>query len=244
MPERIATLSFDDGGWQDVETIRVLRRHGFRATFYLCGGDRWHTEHYYHVPEKAIPALYDGMEVGCHGMEHRPMEQLHPSKWHEEIGMARDYLLRRFAGTGQAVECYAWPRNSWQHGMEKTCRESGFLWARTYSPSPDPWYVASGARDEPGRWLGPPYLTTVNARMMPDWFGRIDDMTAAGLPIHVAGHPYQVFVHPYFPDVMGRETEGFARTLEALARNRYEVVPNSEFWRRVRPAGERPGGKP
>jgi len=125
MSERLATLSFDDGGWQDFHVVEVLNQFRVPATFYLPAGalSRLH----FHCRPEELPGRYKGHEIGCHSWSHaEPEEAL--CEYQREVVEARQELRRQF---DQPVECFAFPYGQPAPGLEFALERAGFRWART-----------------------------------------------------------------------------------------------------------------
>ncbi len=122
---KLATLSFDDGGWPDIPIIAVLNNLGIPATFYLVAGfiDRFH----FHLQLPEIQAAYGGHEIGCHTWTHPEIERMKPGDAGMEFGAARKRLQEIF---GQDVFCFAWPYGRCREDFIPALKASGFKWAR------------------------------------------------------------------------------------------------------------------
>jgi len=129
---KLATLSFDDGGWQDEYIANVLRECGISATFYLCSKliDRLHFYRF----DSGIRELYEGFEIGCHSATHPDFRKLPSAQWRDEIGDARKALSDFF---GQPVECFAWPFGAVHPRAYRMLRDSGFIAARSIKVVPN-----------------------------------------------------------------------------------------------------------
>lgn len=135
------SFSFDDGFVSNVDAARVLERHGTVGTFFIPTGfpgtpDVTAARAFYGmaagVDERAmtwgeIEDLHArGHEIANHTVTHRVLSELAPDEAAEEIGAARDELVRRFG----ACDHFAWPRGRFFHTTEAASRhvfESGHL---------------------------------------------------------------------------------------------------------------------
>jgi peptidoglycan/xylan/chitin deacetylase (PgdA/CDA1 family) len=115
-------ISFDDGNVSDIErALPALRERGLRATFFIVAG-RLGTAHF--LDERDIRLLVEaGMEIGCHGMRHRPWPGLDRSALHEELVEAKAILERV---TGGPVTRAACPFGSYDRRVLATLRQSGY----------------------------------------------------------------------------------------------------------------------
>ena len=115
-------ISFDDGNVSDIEqALPALRERGLRATFFIVAG-RLGVPHF--VDEGNVRSLVAaGMEIGCHGMRHRPWRGLDGSALHEELVEAKAILE---SVTGFPVARAACPFGSYDRGVLATVRRSGY----------------------------------------------------------------------------------------------------------------------
>jgi peptidoglycan/xylan/chitin deacetylase (PgdA/CDA1 family) len=115
-------ISFDDGNLSDVErALPALRERGLRATFFIVAG-RLGAPHF--VDEGNVRSLLAaGMEIGCHGMRHRPWRGLDGSALHEELVEAKAILE---SVTGGPVTRAACPFGSYDRRVLGTLRRSGY----------------------------------------------------------------------------------------------------------------------
>jgi peptidoglycan/xylan/chitin deacetylase (PgdA/CDA1 family) len=145
-------ITFDDGNASDVEhALPALRERGLRATFFVVAG------------RLGTPCLLDeggvrtlaaaGMEIGCHGMRHRPWRGLDERALHEELVEAKAVLERVI---GRPVTRAACPFGSYDRRVLRTLRGSGYRHAYTSdrgtARSSDFLQARNsvGAHDEPG----------------------------------------------------------------------------------------------
>lgn len=85
-----------------VPVLELLARYHVRATFFVVGDVmRRHPD--------LIRRVYEGgHEIGCHGMSHRPLWELTPESFHEELA-AFDQLSRRVLGTAARIRGFRAP---------------------------------------------------------------------------------------------------------------------------------------
>ena len=102
-------ISFDDGNVSDIEqALPALRERGLRATFFIVAG-RLGAPHF--VDEGNVRSLLAaGMEIGCHGMRHRPWRGLDGTALQEELVEAKAILE---SVTGRPVTRAACPLGSY-----------------------------------------------------------------------------------------------------------------------------------
>jgi peptidoglycan/xylan/chitin deacetylase (PgdA/CDA1 family) len=116
------TLTFDDGNASDLEqALPALRERGLRATFFVVAG-RLGASRF--LDADGVRALADaGMDIGCHGMRHRPWRGLKDRELHEELVQARTILERT---VGRAVTRAACPFGSYDRRTLRTLRDCGY----------------------------------------------------------------------------------------------------------------------
>lgn len=86
-------LTFDDGNASDVEiALPELRARGLRAKFFVVAGKLGEPGYLDASGVRELTAA--GMEIGCHGMRHRPWRHLGDADMHEELVAARRTLER------------------------------------------------------------------------------------------------------------------------------------------------------
>ncbi|GAB3845193.1 polysaccharide deacetylase family protein [Dactylosporangium cerinum] len=113
--DRLVGLTFDDGYADFVtEVMPLLARHGFTATVFVLagrlGGDNaWDRP----GPRKALMTAADvrraadaGLEIGSHGLLHRPLPAADPAALAAEVGTSRAALS---ALCGQDVPGFCYP---------------------------------------------------------------------------------------------------------------------------------------
>jgi peptidoglycan/xylan/chitin deacetylase (PgdA/CDA1 family) len=115
-------ISFDDGNLSDVEqALPALRARGLRATFFVVAG-RLDQPHF--LDETGVRALVDaGMDIGCHGMRHRPWRGLDEVALEEELVEAKAVLER---AAGRPVTRAACPFGSYDRRVLRRLRGSGY----------------------------------------------------------------------------------------------------------------------
>ncbi|MFZ0041403.1 MAG: polysaccharide deacetylase family protein [Solirubrobacteraceae bacterium] len=115
-------ISFDDGNVSDIERgLPALHERGLRGTFFIVAG-RIGTPHF--LDEGNVRALVAaGMEIGCHGMRHRPWRELDGRALHEELVEAKA-ILENVAG--HPVTRAACPFGSYDRRVLGTLRRAGY----------------------------------------------------------------------------------------------------------------------
>lgn len=115
-------ISFDDGNISDVErALPALRERGLRATFFIVAGRLGEPNF---VDEGSVRSLVAaGMEIGCHGMRHRPWRGLDGSALHDELVEAKKILE---GVTGRSVTRAACPFGSYDRRVLAAVGRSGY----------------------------------------------------------------------------------------------------------------------
>jgi peptidoglycan/xylan/chitin deacetylase (PgdA/CDA1 family) len=133
--ERLVGLTFDDGYADFVtEAMPVLARFGFTATVFVLagrlGGDNtWDRP----GPRKALMTAGDvrraadaGMEIGSHGLLHRPLPELDEAALSDEVGASRAALA---ALSGQTVSGFCYPYGRVGAREVEAVRSAGYGYA-------------------------------------------------------------------------------------------------------------------
>jgi peptidoglycan/xylan/chitin deacetylase (PgdA/CDA1 family) len=115
-------ISFDDGNVSDVEqALPALSDRGLSATFFIVAG-RLGAPHF--VDEGNVRSLVAaGMEIGCHGMRHRPWRGLDRNALREELVEAKAILEDVSGGPITRAAC---PFGSYDRRVLSTVRRSGY----------------------------------------------------------------------------------------------------------------------
>ena len=135
-PAPIIALSFDDG-YRDFRqhAYPILQRHGFRATLFVVAGRLGRQADWpgaggapLLAGEEVAALAAEGMEIGAHGWQHRPLPGLDRPSLARELVLARR-RLSRVAGT--PVQGLAYPYGQTTPAVEDAVRAAGFAWAAT-----------------------------------------------------------------------------------------------------------------
>jgi peptidoglycan/xylan/chitin deacetylase (PgdA/CDA1 family) len=214
MPERIAALSFDDGGWTDEIMIGVIETYKVPATFYLISGCLLESA-YMGMNFSMIRDMYLSskcVEIGCHSRTHQRLNSIPPDLHRQETIQAREEVRKFFDGKAP-VDCYAYPYGV--PGLVPELKQAGFSWAR------------SCQRDNPaevGRAKNP-FAMPVTQMLTPSYVDSIDAPRALGLPIHMVGHGYELQRPHWKP--------GLIHVIETLLADGYVFLTNSDFFPRT-----------
>jgi peptidoglycan/xylan/chitin deacetylase (PgdA/CDA1 family) len=145
-------ITFDDGNASDLElALPALRERRLTATFFVVA-DRLGTRRF--LDAAAVKELAGaGMEIGCHGMRHRPWRGLGDRDLHEELVEAKTILE---GVVGRPVTRAACPFGSYDRRVLRTLKSAGYRHVYTSdrgTAQPSAWLQARnsvGPHDEPG----------------------------------------------------------------------------------------------
>ena len=128
LPDRPIALTFDDGWVQQItNTLPVLLKHNFRATYYvivnatgrLAGNMDWNQ----------LRQLRDaGMEIGSHTLSHGYLPGMSDSRLRAELVNSRHRLQQELSIT---VTSLAYPGGAFNTRVERMAREAGYTTAVT-----------------------------------------------------------------------------------------------------------------
>jgi peptidoglycan/xylan/chitin deacetylase (PgdA/CDA1 family) len=133
-PGRRVGLTFDDG-YQDfvTEAMPVLARHGFTATVFVVAG-RLGQQNVWDQPgpRKALMSAEDvrlaadsGMEIGSHGLRHKPLPPLGDDALRAEVEQSRAVLQDL---TGQRVDGFCYPFGVLTQREVEAVRSAGYAY--------------------------------------------------------------------------------------------------------------------
>jgi peptidoglycan/xylan/chitin deacetylase (PgdA/CDA1 family) len=135
VPGRRVGLTFDDG-YQDfvTEAMPVLARHGFTATVFVVAG-RLGQQNVWDQPgpKKALMTAEDvrmaadaGIEIGSHGLRHKPLPPLGDDALRAEVEQSRAVLQDL---TGQRVDGFCYPFGDFTRREVEAARSAGYAYA-------------------------------------------------------------------------------------------------------------------
>jgi peptidoglycan/xylan/chitin deacetylase (PgdA/CDA1 family) len=134
-------LMFDDGNSSDATiALPALAERGLTATFFLVAGRVGKPGF---VGADDVRALLDaGMEIGSHGMMHRPWRHLSAAQLNVELQEARSALEEY---VGNRVTAAACPFGAYDRRVLRALRVIGF----------NRVFTSDGGRANPSAWLQP-----------------------------------------------------------------------------------------
>ncbi|MBI3320801.1 MAG: polysaccharide deacetylase family protein, partial [Candidatus Omnitrophica bacterium] len=122
LPERAVALTFDDGYAGHFElAVPLLIRYRFTGTFFVTvervgqpGYLSW---------EQLRRCVFLGMEIGAHGMTHRPLTSLSRVELHDELAHAKRILEERL---GVPIRALAAPGGFWNGAVTDAAKRAGY----------------------------------------------------------------------------------------------------------------------
>jgi len=130
-PENTVVLTFDDG-YEDAATsaFPLLRKYGAHATFYVSAGFVGTARHVSWREMREMRAA--GMEIACHGTEHRDLAGLDLAGQVSEAG----HCVKTFARylNGWKPQTYAYPAGKYDATTLRLMAELGLWGAFTERP--------------------------------------------------------------------------------------------------------------
>ena len=134
--QRVVALTFDDG-YRDFQEQAwpILRQLGFGATLFVVA-DRVGGRADWAGGSSALLLDWDalgwlaeaGVEIGAHGLDHRPLDQLSAPGLTRSLADQQSILLHRL---GQAPCGLAYPYGRWSTAAAAAARQAGFSYAAT-----------------------------------------------------------------------------------------------------------------
>ena len=129
LPERAMVLTFDDGYASHFDVVvPLLLRYRFSATFFIAverigraGYLTW---------EQLRKLTFLGMEIGSHGLSHRPLTALSQEELVRELSESKRHLEGRL---GVPVRALAVPGGFWNRAVTEATQQAGYdaVWAST-----------------------------------------------------------------------------------------------------------------
>jgi peptidoglycan/xylan/chitin deacetylase (PgdA/CDA1 family) len=134
LPRRPVLLTFDDGSeGQVTSALPVLRRHRFRATFFVMtvvlGKAGWLTRGQVRMLDR------DGMTIGAHTWDHHAVTEYGEGDWTRQLDDPARELARI---VGHPIRLFAYPFGLWSSAAFPHLREAGFSAAFQLAERLDP----------------------------------------------------------------------------------------------------------
>jgi peptidoglycan/xylan/chitin deacetylase (PgdA/CDA1 family) len=122
LPERTALLTFDDGYASHFARVApLLLRYRFTGTFFVSPGLIGQTG--YMTWDQLRKLVFLGMEIGSHGLSHRPLPTLSREQLHDELAGSKRRLEQEL---GIAIRALAAPGGLWNRRVAEAVQEAGY----------------------------------------------------------------------------------------------------------------------
>ena len=122
LPERTVVLTFDDGYTSHLDIVAsLLLRYRFSATFFIPVERVGRSGHL--TWEQLRKLVFLGMEIGSHGMTHRPLTSLSPKELDQELGESKRTLEERL---GVPIQALAAPGGFWNGKVAEAAQRAGY----------------------------------------------------------------------------------------------------------------------
>ena len=129
LPERTVALTFDDGYASHFGVVAsLLLRYRFTGTFFITA-ERVGRPGYLSW-DQLRKLVFLGMEIGSHGLTHRPLSSLSRHELDRELAASKRLLEERL---GIAIRALAAPGGFWNQRVAQAARDAGYdaLWVST-----------------------------------------------------------------------------------------------------------------
>lgn len=129
---------WDDGDVDDIRLVKILKKHGARATFNINPGG-WKSERrmahrvkgeyaVYRLTLDEMPQVYEGFCIGGHTMTHPILTNIDPVWALTELVECKRYIESHF---GQDACGMAYPCGVYNDSVKELVRKAGYLYSRT-----------------------------------------------------------------------------------------------------------------
>lgn len=232
IPDKLVVLTFDDSVKSHFTIVRpILRRYGFKATFFITEGFDFLTNKQDYMTWDEIAQLHrDGFEIGNHTKDHLSVKQ-------ETL----DQLANQLEGIEQKCHRYkipvpisfAWPGNAIHPDALEILRNHGIQVARRGGLPEYPYQSGRGFAYEPG--LDHPLLIPSAGDARPDW--ELNDLIRAvsqarhGNIAVLQFHGVPDRAHPW----VSSSEERFSAFMKYLALHKYQVIAMRDLLQYIDP---------
>lgn len=134
LPRKPVLITFDDASaGQYTRALPILRRHGFKATFFVMtvvlGKEGWLTKGQVRALDRA------GMEIGGHTWDHQAVPEYAGDDWRVQVTEPKAELEKI---VGHPLDVFAYPFGSWNAAAFARLREARFKIAFQLADKLDP----------------------------------------------------------------------------------------------------------
>ena len=129
LPERSVVFTFDDGYASHFDVVAsLLVRYRFTGTFFITVNRVGRPS--YMTWEQLRKLAFLGMEIGSHGMTHRPLTHLSRNHLEEELVQSKHVLEEQL---GISIQALAAPGGFWNGTVAEVAKRSGYdaVWVST-----------------------------------------------------------------------------------------------------------------
>jgi peptidoglycan/xylan/chitin deacetylase (PgdA/CDA1 family) len=232
IPDKLVVLTFDDSSKSHVKVAApLLKKHGFRATFFVTEGFDFPTNKRDYMTWDEIAQLHrDGFEIGNHTRDHKAPNAKKADETIEQLEAINAHCLAN--GIPRPVS-FAYPGNVLDKDVLPLLRERGILFARRGGAPEYPYEQGRGFAYEPG--LDHPLLIPSAGDARPHWtlddFKRAVSQAKGGKIAVIQLHGVPDTAHSW----VNTPTPLFASYLQYLADNGYHVLALRDLARYVDP---------
>lgn len=129
LPERTVVLTFDDGHRSHIEQVApLLVRYRFTGTFFVTAGQVGRAG--YMNWEELRRLVFLGMEIGSHGLTHRPLTDLSRVQLQDELVNSKQILEEKL---GVPIRSLAAPGGFWSRAVAQAVAQARYeaAWVST-----------------------------------------------------------------------------------------------------------------
>lgn len=188
---KVLTLSYDDGVVQDIRLMKILDKHGIKATFNINTG--------MYIPEDTVRQRFHGRmklseaqelyinsghEVAAHGLTHPFLQKLKPDEMVAEILEDRKNIEQQY---GTLARGFAYPYGTYNQEVLDTLGMCGICYARTAEETENVRFPENWLQWHPTCWHSNPKFMALTKRFVEE---NIHYESDAWL-FYVYGHSYE-----------------------------------------------------
>ena len=221
IPDKLVVLTFDDSVKSHFTIVRpILRRYGFKATFFITEGFDFLSNKQDYMTWDEIAQLHrDGFEIGNHTKDHLGVKQETLDQLATQLeGIERKCLQHKIP----KPISFAWPGNAIHRDALDILQDHGIQFARRGGQPEHPYRSGRGFAYEPG--LDHPLLIPSAGDARPDW--ELNDLIRAvsqarrGNIAVLQFHGVPDRAHPW----VSSSQERFAAFMKYLVLHKYQVI--------------------